>query len=806
MSQGDQAFLKTSNSGSYEVNGSHCEQYIQRAEANGSKGVVSAADSHKETVSDALRASELRYRRLFEAAKDGILILDVKTGVIIDVNPFLIDLLGLSHEVFLGRKIWELGLFKDVAANEAKFAELQAKEYVRYDDLPLETSEGKQISVEFVSNVYLESGHKVMQCNIRDISGRKHIEQLLREEAAHHRSLFENMAEGLALCRMLFEADRPKDFIYLDVNAAFERLTGLKNVVGRKVSEVIPDLIESDPDLLVRYGRVAMTGQPERFETYVEALKMWFSISVYCPEKEHFVAVFDVITQRKLTESSHERLAKAVEQAHETIVITDARGQILYTNPAFERITGYTADEVLGQNPSILKSGKHDAEFYQKMWDVLQRGETWGGHLINRRKDGALFDEEATISPVRDADGTVVNYVAVKRDVTQELKVEAQLRQMQKMESIGTLASGIAHDLNNALAPILMSLELLGEHVKDSAGRDLIETMRQSAQHGADLVKQVLSFARGVKGERVAFNLLTLWKDIEKIIHDTFPKNITFSLKADSNLWMVKGDPTQLHQVLMNLCVNARDAIPQGGSLDILLENIVLDDVYASLNPSAKAGSYVVVQVADNGTGIVPEIRQKIFDPFFTTKEVGKGTGMGLSTVMSIVKSHEGFINLYSEERKGSTFRVYLPAVATLEATEETAVKQTKLPMGHGETILLVDDEERVLEVAEKTLVRFGYRVLTASNGAEALAIYAQYREEIAIVLTDMSMPVMDGPATILALKAMNPEVKIIGSSGLAANGNVAKAAGAGVRHFIPKPYTAETMLKTLAQALEEKV
>jgi len=524
-----------------------------------------------------------------------------------------------------------------------------------------------------------------------------------------------------------------------------------------------------------------------------------------CKEETLYMALVRDITDRMIREASHERLAKAVEQAAETIVITDATGSILYANPAFEKTTGYTAREALGLNPRILKSGKHDDEFYRGMWDVLKKGETWSGHLINRRKDGSLYDEEATISPVRDADGTVVNYVAVKRDVSQELKVEAQVRQMQKMESIGTLASGIAHDLNNTLAPILMALELLREHVKDSDGLELMETMRQSAQHGADLVKQVLTFARGVKGEMTDFNLMSLSKEIQKVIHDTFPKNIAFSLKADSNLWMVNADPTQIHQVLMNLCVNARDAMPDGGGLEVSLQNIVIDDVYAGLNPAAKTGSYVLIQVTDNGTGIPPTIRQRIFDPFFTTKAVGKGTGMGLSTVMSIVKSHGGFVNLYSELGKGSTFKVYLRAITTPKAVGEAALRQAKLECGHGETILIVDDEERVRDIAAKTLVRFGYQVLSASNGAEALALYAQHREKIALVLTDMAMPVMDGPTTIIALKAMNPAVKIIASSGLRSNGNVTKAMGEGVGHFIPKPYTAETMLAILARALKEK-
>jgi len=518
-----------------------------------------------------------------------------------------------------------------------------------------------------------------------------------------------------------------------------------------------------------------------------------------------FLVLIRDISERKQQEASYERLAKAVEHAAETIMITDPQGVILYVNPAFEKITGYTSKEAIGQNPRVLKSGKHDDGFYRKMWETLKRGETWSGHLVNRHKDGSFYDEEASISPVRDGNGTVVNYVAVKRDVTQELKAEAQVRQMQRTESIGTLASGIAHDLNNALAPILLALEILADRATDNTDRELLETMRQSAQHGADLVKQVLSYSRGVKGERVALSLITLWKAMGNIIRDTFPKNIILNMVSAPDLWKVDGDATQLNQVFTNLCVNARDAMPEGGMMEISMQNIVLDDVYAGMNPASKEGAYVIVQVKDTGVGIPKEIQERIFDPFFTTKEAGKGTGMGLATVMSIVKSHGGFVTHSSEEGKGSTFKVYLPASTSRQKSQETAVGQTELPRAHGETILLVDDEERVREVAKMVLARAGYRVMTAANGAEALALYAQHREKIALVLTDMAMPVMDGNATISALRAMNPGVKIIASSGLIDDHSMTSAGKPGAVHFIPKPYTAETMLKVLAEALKEK-
>jgi CheY-like chemotaxis protein len=326
--------------------------------------------------------------------------------------------------------------------------------------------------------------------------------------------------------------------------------------------------------------------------------------------------------------------------------------------------------------------------------------------------------------------------------------------------------------------------------------------LEASAQHGADLVKQVLAFARGVEGKRILLNPVHIINEIQDMIRDTFPKNITFSYNPHRGVWTVEGDPTQLHQVFTNLCVNARDAMPNGGTLKVTIENVVLDQMYADMNPESKVGDYVMVTVADTGSGIPADIRDKIFEPFFTTKEIGKGTGLGLSTTVGILRSHGGFIRVYSEMGKGTTFKAYLPATTTSNGVEDVAVVKNPLPRGNGELLLVVDDEERMRTVVQGTLEQFGYRVLLAANGAEAVALYAQHREQIAIVLTDMAMPVMDGPATIVALKSMNPNLKIIGSSGLPSDGDVAKAAVAGVKHFVPKPYTAETLLKILAEAL----
>jgi two-component system cell cycle sensor histidine kinase/response regulator CckA len=381
--------------------------------------------------------------------------------------------------------------------------------------------------------------------------------------------------------------------------------------------------------------------------------------------------------------------------------------------------------------------------------------------------------------------------------------MEAQFLRAQRMESIGTLAGGIAHDLNNVLSPILMAIDMLKLKANDETSKKWFEVLRANAERGGNMVRQVLSFARGVEGERVALQPKHLIKEIVKILRETLPKSIEINFKIPDDLWIISADATQMHQVLMNLCVNARDAMPDGGAISIKAENIVVDENYARMHIEAKAGRFVVISVSDTGPGISPEIQNRIFEPFFTTKDMSKGTGLGLSTALTIVKSHGGFINVYSELHKGSQFALYLPALDAPGLIDSVAL-QTDLPLGSGELILVVDDEESIREITRGTLETFGYSVLTASDGTEALSLYADKKNDIAVVLTDMVMPFMDGPATIRALQRMNPQVRIVAASGLGTGQRAGDGTLEGVAVFLNKPYTAEKLLKTLAQVLKK--
>ena len=515
-----------------------------------------------------------------------------------------------------------------------------------------------------------------------------------------------------------------------------------------------------------------------------------------------YVAIRSDITERKRAEEQIREQAALLDQAQDAILVRDLDQNILFWNKGAEHIYGWTAEEAVGRNVKDLMLKEHSKKFDAARQAVIANGE-WKGEVSQTRQDGAEIIVESRWTLVRDDEGHPTSILVINTDITEKKRMESQFLRAQRMESIGTLAGGIAHDLNNVLSPILMAVDMLRLKASDEASRKWLDVLRTNAERGGDMVRQVLSFARGVEGERVALQPKHLIKEIVKILRETLPKSIEFNFTIPNDLWIISADTTQMHQVLMNLCVNARDAMPEGGSISIKAENVFVDENYARMHLEAKPGRFVMINVSDTGPGMSPEIQSRIFEPFFTTKEMTKGTGLGLSTALTIVKSHGGFINVYSELHKGSNFALYLPALDAPGGVEASAL-QTDLPLGKGELILVVDDEESIREITRSTLETFGYNVMTASDGTEALALYADKKNEIALVLTDMVMPFMDGPATIRALQRMNPKVRIIAASGLGAGQRAGEGALEGVSVFLNKPYTAEKLLKALARVLKE--
>ncbi|MGB9177618.1 MAG: PAS domain S-box protein [Pyrinomonadaceae bacterium] len=513
-----------------------------------------------------------------------------------------------------------------------------------------------------------------------------------------------------------------------------------------------------------------------------------------------YVAIRYDITERKRGEEQIREQAALLEEAREAIIVRDLQDRILYWNKGAERLYGWAREEIVGSGVGDPRYQLNHAQFEQAKRTLMETGE-WAGELRHTTKAGKEITVESRWTLVRDEQGEPKSVLAINTDITEKKRLETQFLRAQRMESIGTLAGGVAHDLNNILSPILMAIEILQLKCTDEESQRWLSILQQNAERGGSMVKQVLSFARGIEGERVTLQPKHLLKDVIKILSETLPKTITIKYNIPDNLSVISADATQIHQVLMNLCVNARDAMPHGGTLTISAENKSLDENYARMHLEAKPGRYVVITVEDTGTGMPPEVVNRIFEPFYTTKEIGQGTGLGLSTALTIVRSHGGFINVYSEAGKGTQFIFYLPVAG---AGEDAAIKEARseLPVGRGETVLVVDDEESIRQITKGTLETFGYKVLLASDGTEALALYAENRDEIKVVLTDMMMPFMDGPATIRALKKLNPKVKIIAASGLTANGKSAEAASLGVHTFLPKPYTAERLLIALADIL----
>ncbi len=505
------------------------------------------------------------------------------------------------------------------------------------------------------------------------------------------------------------------------------------------------------------------------------------------------------ITDQKIAEEnlrkSEEQFRLISENVADMIAVLDLNGMRLYVSPSYKAVFGELPQ--IGSD-SFESIHPEDREKDRQVFQETTR--TGAGYKSEYRlllQDGTIRFMEAHGSVIRNGKGEISQVVVVSRDITEKKQLENQFLRMQRMESIGTLAGGIAHDLNNILSPILLSISTIGKKATDPLSQKMLQVLESSANRGAELIKQVLSFARGVEGELTIIQIRHIIDEIAKIVNQTFPKSISLRVNVPNNLPAISADATQLHQVLMNLCVNARDAMPNGGLIEIDAETIVIDEHYIKLNLGSKVGEHVVITVSDKGTGIPPEVMERIYEPFFTTKEIGKGTGLGLSTVATIVKSHNGFINVYSEIGKGTTFKIHIPAQEGIE--KDNQIEKTELLTNNGELILIVDDEDSIRDITKIILEESGYSVITASDGTEAIAAYAMQRSEIALVITDMMMPFMSGTATIRAIQKMNPKAKFIAVSGLKQSGDI-MAQDSVV--FLHKPYTSEKLLATVAELI----
>ena len=752
---------------------------------------------------DELRQSEERFRQLTEAAFEGICI--SKNGRILDLNNQALKIFGCAREEIIGKEILEWV----APESRAQVAEaIRTRQESLYEHRLLR-KDGSSFVAESQARVLGVGDRQVRMTAVRDITERKRTEQDLRRER--------DRAQGyLDTVEAIIVALDSEGRIEL-INQKGCRLLGYQEseLLGQSwFTTCLPQQEARDND--IPHFQKLMNGEiqgNEYLENCVltrsgELRRIAWHKSLVQDEQGRIVGSLcagEDITARKLAEESTTRLATAVDQSAEAIVITDATGSIVYVNPAFSKITGYTREDVMGQTPRLLKSGKHAAEFYQQLWSNLTAGQVWRGHLINRRKNGQFYESDATISPVRNAAGQIVNYVSVAKDVTREVALEDQLRQSQKMEAFGQLAGGVAHDFNNIMAIIQMQASLLKIGGTLSAEQTRIaDEIIVTVKRAAALTSQLLLFSRKKPIQPQDLDLNVSLGNMTKMLQRALGETIQMQIHFSAEPMFINVDPGMIDQVLLNLSVNARDAMPQGGRLVIATTPVEFDKLITAQSALARPGSFVCLSVADTGCGIPKENLAKIFEPFYTTKDVGKGTGLGLATVFGIVQQHQGWINVYSEVGQGTTFKIYFPRLSAVNDQKTTSRTGATAPRGT-ETILLVEDEPPMRDIVQIYLTKLGYQVIAAPTGVKAMEVWKEHRQKIRLLLTDMVMPDgMTGNELAERLLRDNPQLKVIYTSGYSpeiAGKDLPIQEGV---NFIAKPFESYLLAQTIRNRLDQ--
>jgi len=611
----------------------------------------------------------------------------------------------------------------------------------------------------------------------------------------------------------VFWVGKDARFIYVNAAACRTLRYSRSELLSMTVLDVVPSLTAEKWlehwDKLKDLGSATFDSMHRRKDSSLLPVEVSVSYQEFGGEEYHCAFARDIsrrkLADQKLRDSEQEfRLqAAALESAANAIVITGRDGRIVWTNPAFSTMTGYAAEEAEGENPRVLKSGRHDDAFYEEMWETILSGRVWGGEIINRRKDGSLYTEEMTITPVRDDAGAISHFIAIKRDISDRKSLEAQLRQAQKMEAVGQLAGGIAHDFNNLLTGIIGYTQLLKSRAKEDTGLgEDLRKIRDLAERAASLTRQLLAFSRKQSLRPLVVDLNSLLDRASGMLVRLLGEDIELVFEPEPYLWPTRVDPVQIEQVLMNLVVNARDAMPDGGTLTLELANAELISEQAARQAGVQPGSYVTLSVTDNGHGMDADTMARIFEPFFTTKEVGKGTGLGLPTVYGIVTQHGGNVLAFSEPGQGTTFRIYLPRVEG-DAGLALEANGSENAEGGEETILVVEDEQRVLDVVRRVLESRGYEVLTAARPEEAEELFAKNGEDVSLLLTDLVMPGYGGRLLYAKLRRIRPELKVLYMSGYPERATSQGERPSPDEPYLPKPFGPEELAQAVRETLD---
>ncbi len=744
------------------------------------------------------RSIQERHRSILQTAIDGILVASGE-GKLLEVNDALCRMTGYSANELLALRLSDLdaeGAAEEMAGGNSGFQ----SRWRRKDGSILELEVNGQYQPE-------DGGRYVVF--LRDITAQNEAAEALRASERKFAAAFDSNPA----MEVLFRLDGGEKRL-IDANAAFTSTTGYvrEEVIGTRWDELkfwasredpkaIADLLRTDRHVRnFEYRFVSKAG--------VECVGLLSAEEIEIDGAPCAIATTIDVTEWRRAEEAMGSLPKAIEHAEEQVVITDPDGTIRYCNPAVEKATGYSRHELIGQNPRVLKSGKHGAAFYRELWETLNGQGVWRGHLINKKKDGTLYEEEATISPITNAAGRTTGFVAIKRDVTASMLLEAQLHQAQKLESIGRLAGGIAHDFNNLLTVINgYTVFLLNRLRPSDPSRVYAEHIAKAGEQAAALTRQLLAFSRKQVIEPKPL-------DINRAITDTVPmlqrligENIRIAATKLAATDRIMGDASQINQLIMNLAVNARDAMPEGGRIEITTAHVDIIEPDAVLHGDTKPGRYVLLTVCDNGCGIPDSVRAQIFDPFFTTKAPGKGTGLGLSTVHGIVKQNGGAIHVMSEEGSGTSFRIYLPRMAGVPQEATDAIEARRLPVAprgveSGETVLLVEDQMAVRTLVKAMLRRYGYQVIEAGDAEEALRIVARFARGIDMLLADIVLPGLNGKQLAARVREVRPDVRILFISGYSREDIAGRGVGELDGAFLQKPFQPEVLAAAVRDVL----